>query len=340
MDEVLIDNFDDFSGLIHSSDEVPGYCRRRHGRGFLIFDEQGNKISDKAEKSRIKKIGIPPVWENVWICSDPKGHLQATGLDPRGRKQYLYHKNWIKFQQQSKFQKLKEFGYALPGIREKISKDLEQEGWSRERVLALVVGILDETYIRIGNKQYLNANKTYGLTTLRRKHLNTTPREAIIRYKGKHNKEHVVRINNKRFFHLVKECSELPGYEIFRYKDKNGKMRTVNSQDVNDYLQAITGDDFTSKDFRTWGGTVTAIKRYPQAKAKVKDNPRLKIRRAIVKEVARVLNNTIAISEQYYIHPKVLDALDSMYFSPARYTIKDKPETLETEEKVALAIIG
>lgn len=329
----------EYSGLIHSSDEDPGYSRKKHGRGFMYFDEKGNKITDKNEIERIKNIGIPPVWEEVWICPDPRGYLQVTGLDTRHRKQYLYHELWTSLQQETKFEKLVEFAYALPGIRKKIHKDLNQEEWTRERVIALIIGILDETYVRIGNKQYLELNETHGLTTLRRKHLKIGTSEAILKYKGKHKKERTVRINNKRFIKLVKECSELPGYEIFRYKSKNGKMVTVSSSDVNEYLQEIAGDKFTSKNFRTWGGTVTAIKKYPVAKEKVKQNRRLKLRRAIVKEVANELNNTIAISERYYIHPEVLDALDSLYFSPGRYNVNEKPEELDLEEKVVLTII-
>ncbi len=326
-------------GLIHSSDEGPGFSRKKHGKGFMYFDERGDKIKNDTIIKRIKKIGIPPVWGDVWICPDPMGHLQATGLDNRGRKQYLYHEDWIEFQQETKFESLVEFGYALPGIRKKILEDLKGDEWSREKVLALIIGILDETYIRIGNKHYLDINKTHGLTTLRRKHLNIKPNRAVLKYKGKHNKEHVVAINNKKFIQLVKECSELPGYEIFRYKSRNGKMISVSSSDVNEYLQEITGDAFTSKNFRTWGGTVTALKKYPLAKEKVKQNRRLKLRRAIVKEVAKELNNTIAISEKYYIHPDVLDALDSLYFSSKRYNVNEKPEELDLEEKAVLAII-
>ena len=326
-------------GLIHSSDEDPGYTRKKYGRGFMYFDEKNDKIVEEAIVRRIKNIGIPPVWEDVWICPDPYGHLQATGLDTRRRKQYLYHDDWIEFQQDTKFEKLVEFGYALPGIRRKILKDLQGNEWTREKVLALIIGILDETYIRIGNKQYLDINKTHGLTTLRRKHLKIKSNQAVLKYKGKHNKEHVVAITNKKFIQLVKECSELAGYEIFRYKSKNGKMVTVSSSDVNEYLQEIAGDNFTSKNFRTWGGTVTAIKRYPHAKRRVKENPRLKLRRAIVKEVAEELNNTVAISEKYYIHPDVLDTLDNENFSAKRYKVDDKPKSLDFEEKVALGII-
>ncbi len=331
---------DHYPALIHFSDEYPGYSRRRHGRGFTIFDEQGNRITDKSLIDRIKNIAIPPVWKEVWICPDPRGHLQATGIDNKGRKQYLYHDSWNRFQQETKFDNLAAFGYALPGIRKRIQKDLDQPQWTRERVIALIIGILDETYIRIGNKEYLHMNQTHGLTTLRRRHLSVGSRGAVFKYKGKHKKEHIVRISNKRFVKLVKECSDLPGHEIFRYKNDNGSMTPVNSYDVNEYLKNITGDSFTSKNFRTWGATVSAIKRYPHAKKRVKENPRLNLRRAIVKEVAAILNNTIATCEKYYIHPGVLDALDSFHFSPHRYKISLTSNLLDFEEKVALAIIG
>jgi DNA topoisomerase I len=339
MSETLIEFSEQYSGLIRSSDDVPGYCRKRRGRGFLIFDESRNKITEKAVIERIQKLGIPPIWKEVWICSDPRGHLQATGLDTRGRKQYLYHDDWIRVQQETKFEKLLTFGHALPEIRKKINADLNQKEWNRERVLALIIGILDETYIRIGNRHYLEMNKTHGLTTLRRKHLKIGSREAILKYNGKHNIEHIVRISNRKFIRLVKECSELPGHEIFRYKNDIGKTVAATSHDVNEYLQEITGERFTSKNFRTWGGTVTAIKRFPYAKKRVEENPRLKLRKAVVKEVAEVLNNTIAICEKYYIHPKVLDALDNINFSPRRYKLRNKPDALDWEEKLALAII-
>jgi DNA topoisomerase I len=328
------------TGLLRSSDDVPGYRRKRRGRGFVNFDELGNRISDKTVIERIQKLGIPPVWKEVWICPNPRGHLQATGLDMRGRKQYLYHEDWTRIQQESKFEKLVAFGYALPEIRKKINKDLNQDKWTRERVIALIVGILDETYIRIGNKQYLEVNKTHGLTTLRRKHLKIGSHEAILKYNGKHNIEQIVRINNRKFIRLVKECSELPGHELFCYKNDTGKTIAVSSYDVNEYLKDITGDGFTSKNFRTWGGTITAIKRYPHAKRRVEENPRLKLRRAIVKEVAGILNNTVAICEKYYIHPVVLDALDNLEFTPDNYPLEDQPSALDFEEKVALAIIG
>jgi len=326
-------------GLVHSSDEYPGFKRKKHGKGFTYLDKGGQRITDKIVLKRLKQLTIPPMWSDVWICPLPHGYLQATGKDIKGRKQYIYHDEWRMKRQQNKFEKLEDFAKELPLIRKEVEKQLRRKGWPRKKVIALVIGILDETYSRIGNQHYLQANGTYGLTTLRRKHMQIDKEGIHFEYKAKSQKMRKINILNKRFVKLIKECSELSGYEIFRYREKPGKTTPVDSTDVNQFLQNITREDFTSKNFRTWGGTILAIKKYPEALLKKKNNPRIKLRRAIVKEVAKELGNTIAVSEKYYIHPTVLDALDEN-FSPENYPLNTQPEDLETEEKLALAIIN
>ena len=326
-------------GLIHVSDNTPGFTRKKHGKGFAYYDTTGRKITDQKINRRLNALAIPPAWENVWISPSTAGYLQATGVDSKNRKQYLYHPRWLEYQQASKFSKIKEFARVLPEIRETVSANLMKPGWPKDKVLSLIIGILDETYIRIGNNQYLDENGTKGLTTLRRKNLILEDDSVTFSYKGKSGKYRRLMIYNSLFRKLIRECSELRGYEVFRYEDKGRRTVPVHSGDVNDFLKEITGEEFTSKNFRTWGGTVLAVKNFPGARRKVRENPRLKLRRAVVKEVADALNNTVSVSEKYYIHPAVLEALDNPDFSGYDYNTASMPGGLSPEEKTALAII-
>ncbi|KAF5037892.1 Eukaryotic DNA topoisomerase I, catalytic core [anaerobic digester metagenome] len=326
------------TSLNYTPVDAPGYTRKRSGRGFAYFDDEGNKITSKEELTRIRQLAIPPMWTNVWICRDENGHIQATGRDARNRKQYLYHTDWTAHQQQSKFSRLLEFGYTLPLIRKEVEHYLRKRGWPREKVLALVLAVLDETYVRIGNRYYYETNGTHGLTTLRRKNLEINGRNVVFRYKAKSNKIREVKIRNNRLTRLITQCSELRGYEIFRYMDEHGKTIPVDSGDVNAFLREITGKEFTSKNFRTWGGAVLAVKLFPEAKEKTLQNKRLKLSRAIVKEVAKQLGNTISICEKYYIHPTVLQTL-CKDFNPEEFSGKSYPEGLNTYEKMVLAIL-
>ncbi len=327
------------TGLIYVAHDTPGIQRKKQGRRFIYFDKNQKKISQKSAINRIENLSIPPMWKDVWICQSPNGYLQATGLDEMGRKQYLYHKEWTAHQQNLKFQKLLEFGYALTEIRKKVKSHLRKKGWHKEKVIALIVSILDETYIRIGNKIYQDLHGTYGLTTLRRKNLEILQDGILFKYKAKSQKYKTVKLKSKRFKRLIKECSELSGYEVFRYEDKSGKTIPVESKDVNEYLNKISGENFTSKNFRTWGATVLAIKNYPIALQKVKENKRLKLKRSIVKEVAKELDNTISVCEKYYIHPTVLSALLDEDYSSKKFKVKDKPKKLKYEEKLVLSIL-
>jgi DNA topoisomerase I len=329
---------DEEYGLIHVSLDEPGFTRRRKGKAFAYYDDQDQLITDKQIIERIKRLGIPPMWEKVWICPWANGYLQATGLDARKRKQYIYHPDWTSYQQSSKFLKLSEFAYALPGIRNTIEMNLRKQGWKREKVLSLVLAILDEHYLRVGNRRYFQQNETHGLTTLRRKHLVAEGRNIAIRFKGKSHKFHNVQIRNPRLRKLVIACSELRGYELFKYLDEEGKVVPVDSKDVNDFLREISGQDFTSKFFRTWGGTVLAVKNFPKAMERKQQNPRIKLEREIVKQVADELNNTVAVCRTYYIHPSVLLSLNED-FSPDDYDTSNQPRELSQEERLVLSVI-
>ncbi|AHM60510.1 DNA topoisomerase [Flammeovirgaceae bacterium 311] len=328
--------------LIYVTDDEPGYRRKKWGRGHQYFDPAGSRISRDELKDRLKTLVIPPMWENVWICKRKNGHLQVTGYDEKGRKQYLYHPLWQEYRSRHKFDKMIEFGHALPRIREQVAKDLRRKGWPKEKILALVVSILDETHVRIGNREYLKENNTYGLTTLRRKHLVLEDGEATFTYKAKHGIEQKVTIDNKKLVKLIKECSELPGYELFRYQEGALAGQAVDSGDVNEYLKEISGEDFSSKNFRTWGGTVTTVERLEDAIEDITENPKRELTPTLVKKVAERLGNTEAVCREYYIHPCVLDSVDSGYLlqSLRRFKTTDQgPYGLRPLEQVTLKVL-
>ena len=292
--------------LVHVSSDDPGYTRKGRGKGFTYFDEHGKKISSKEELDRIKKLRIPPAWKNVWICPRPNGHLQATGIDSRGRKQYLYHSIWTEKSNLDNFDRMEGFAKALPDIRKSIERDLRKKEWPREKVLALIVSILDVTSIRIGNKAYEQENGTFGLTTLRRKHLKKNGNSIKFEFKAKGGIFRTTEIKGKRISRLIKECSELPGQEVFRYMDDEGKTHPIYSQDVNQYLQDISKGEYTAKDFRTWGGTVAAIEMFPEAIAEMENSKNKSLEKNIVRKAAEKLGNTVAVCRAHYIHPIIL----------------------------------
>ncbi|UII24128.1 DNA topoisomerase IB [Fulvivirga ligni] len=329
-------------GIHYISDDCQGFTRKKRGKGFEYFDCDGDKITNTSAIERIEELVIPPMWKDVWICQEENGHLQVTGYDEKGRKQYIYHTKWTEYQQKNKFSRLKEFGEKLPLIRKKIEEDINKKGWPKEKILALIVMMLDEYYIRIGNKRYEHENKTYGLTTLRRKHITEKDGHLVIGFKAKSGKQREIDITDKKLIKLIKKTSELPGYEIFKYLDGEKKSHRLDSHDVNEYLVDITGEYFTAKDFRTWGGTVLAIENIDEARKEIEENPRKKLETALVKKVSSVLGNTVAVCREYYIHPKVMDVL--MKNSVGHYTkkslngLKYKSE-LSKAEQLALKII-
>lgn len=331
-------------GLVYGSDEEPGYYRKRVGRGFVYLDEGKTKVVDEALIKRIKDLKIPPMWKEVWVCKKVNGHLQATGKDQRGRKQYLYHPKWSAYRNTSKFKRMAEFARALPAIRKTSLRDMSLQGWPKDKVLGLVVQLLNEAFIRIGNVFYKEQNQTYGLTTLRRKHLKVEGKSVSLQYKAKSGKYRKIGIENVRLRKLVTKCSALPGHEIFRYHDETDKKwYCIDSHDVNEYLHRITGEQFSSKDFRTWGGSVTAIEKLQEAKAEVRENGRKALVPTLVKKVAEKLGNTVSICREYYIHPAILNAVENESIPEFTKGLNKKYSKLKNElsqsELVALRII-
>lgn len=328
--------------LFYVTDEEPGFLRKKWGKGHRYYDPTGKPVDKQILDDRLQTLVIPPMWENVWICANPNGHLQCTGYDEKGRKQYLYHPLWQEHRSRHKFDKLLEFGQALPKIRERIAQDLRKRDWPKEKVLALVVSLLDETYVRIGNQAYLKENKTYGLTTLRRKHLALEGKKAIFSYRAKSGVQQQVSVNNPRLVRLIQQCNELPGHELFRYYEGSGSGTSVDSGEVNQYLKEISGEDFSSKNFRTWGGSVTAIERLQEAQQEVAENPRKDLTATVVKKVAERLGNTEAVCRDYYIHPYILESIENGYLPQNLYRFKTSeqvPHGLKPTEQITLKVM-
>lgn len=329
--------------LIYVGEEFPGFLRKKIGEQFAYFDKKGQEITKVKVLERIQQLVIPPMWEDVWICKNVKGHLQVTGYDARGRKQYIYHPDWTSFRQDSKYGKLEKIGKKLPQIRTAVEKDIRKKGWPREKILALIVMMLDEYFIRIGNKFYERENKTYGLTTLRRKHIVEENGKLYLSYKAKSGKHRKIKVESRQLTNLIKKMSELPGHEVFKYQDSSGSYHRVQSNDVNQYLLEISGESFTAKDFRTWGGTVLAVDHYEASLETVKEFPSRKLDVTIVKNVAEVLGNTVKVCRQYYIHPKVMQVL--LEGSVKRYERRKlkgvtDPDQLSDNEQTVLKILG
>jgi len=296
--------------LNYTDPRKPGILRKKRGKGFTYTFENGKPVTAKNTLERISKLVIPPMWKNVWINKDPKGHIQVTGLDQKGRKQYIYHPQWTDQQQHQKYQRIKSFGLALPQIRSRIADDMLLEGWPRNKVLAIMVMILDEMFIRVGNVTYARENGTYGLSTLRRKHVSLDGKVATFEYKAKSGKYRKLTLEDEELVPLIKECMELPGYDLFRYYDEEAKCyNNLFSDDVNTYLKEITGAEFSAKDFRTWAGSVLTVSLREEALQEKAENPRKKLDNILINLVAEKLGNTVSICKTYYIHPVILDAV-------------------------------
>jgi DNA topoisomerase-1 len=297
------------AGLRYISDETtPGIRRAGKLNHFRYMDARGRPITSRAELERIRSLAIPPAWTDVWICPHPLGHLQATGRDARGRKQYRYHAQWRQVRDEEKYGRLIEFAQALPRIRRKTSADLNRRGLTRERVLAAVVQLLEKTLIRIGNEEYARDNRSYGLTTMREQHATIAGAHVNFEFRGKSGIRHAINLHDARLARIVKACRDLPGYELFQYVDEDGKRQTVDSADVNAYLRELSGTDFTAKDFRTWAGTVMAAKALADAAGfKSVTEAKRNIVKA-VEAVAKRLGNTKAVCRRCYIHPASIDS--------------------------------
>ena len=295
------------AGLRYVSDQQPGFSRQRKGEEFEYFDTKGKPIRDEQRLLRIKRVAIPPAWTDVWICPSPNGHIQATGRDARRRKQYRYHERWREIRDENKYDRLVSFGKALPKIRRRLKKDLALSGLPREKVLATIVQLLERSFIRVGNEEYARENKSFGLTTMQDRHVDVKGSKLRFRFRGKSGRQHEVDVTDRRIARIVSRLQDLPGQSLFQYLDDEGNVRDITSQDVNEYLREITGEDFTAKDFRTWAGTVLAAVALSAAgEFETKKQAKANIKHAI-SAVAEVLGNTPAVCRQCYIHPIVLE---------------------------------
>jgi DNA topoisomerase I len=296
------------AGLRYVSDDQPGFSRQRKGEEFEYLDRKGKPIRDEQRLLRIKRLAIPPAWTGVWICPSPNGHIQATGRDARRRKQYRYHERWREIRDENKYDRLVNFGKALPKIRRRLKKDLALSGLPRERVLATIVQLLERSLIRVGNEEYARKNKSFGLTTMQDRHVDVKGSKLRFRFRGKSGRQHEVDVTDRRIARIASKLQDLPGQSLFQYLDDEGNVRDITSQDVNEYLREITGEDFTAKDFRTWAGTVLAAMALNAAgEFETKKQAKGKIKNAI-EAVAKILGNTPTICRQCYIHPAVVEA--------------------------------
>ena len=294
--------------LRYVSDGRLGIRRRKSGEGFTYINADGEAVADEGTLARIKALAIPPAWTEVWICSLAHGHLQASGRDAKGRKQYRYHARWRQFRDESKYSRMARFGAALPRIRERVDEHLALPRLERHKVLAIVIRLLETTFIRVGNEEYARANKSFGLTTLRDRHVKIDGAKIHFRFRGKSGKEHEIKVTSRRMARLIKRCRDLPGQDLFQYLDADGDPQPVDSGDVNEYLREISGEDFTAKDFRTWAGTLLAARCLTAAGDFASATAAKSACVNAVASVAESLGNTPAICRKCYIHPAVLEA--------------------------------
>ena len=298
--------------LHYVSDAVPGIRRERRGKGFRYIGPDGQPLRDRAELDRIRRLAIPPAYTQVWICGSPAGHIQATGRDARGRKQYRYHPDWRRARDADKFERMLEFGDALPRIRARVERDLKASDPrpGRETVLATVVRLLDTTLVRIGNDEYARSNGSYGLTTLRNRHARVQGPEITLQFRGKSGVLHRVALEDPRVARIVRRCQAMPGQALFQYVGEDGELRGVGSEDVNDYLREASGDEFTAKNFRTWHASVHALALLGELPGERGDDEPFTRRELndVLADVAKRLGNTVAVCRKSYVHPRVLEA--------------------------------
>lgn len=296
------------AGLRYVSDEMPGIRRVRKGRAFSYVSVDGKPVTDETELARIQAIGVPPAYECVWICPVANGHLQATAVDARGRKQYRYHKKWREVRDETKYHRMIDFAQALPKVRAAVERDLALPGMPREKVLAAVVRLLEETTIRVGNEEYAKENDSYGLTTMLNKHATVQGANVRFRFKGKSGVKHTIALRDKPLAKIVRACQDIPGQELFGYFDDDGNAHDVTSNDVNDYIREVSRGDFTAKDFRTWVGTVQCALLLAEHEFVETQSERKRKLNDVVKQVAQRLGNTPAVARKSYIHPEIIAA--------------------------------
>ncbi|MDB5650026.1 MAG: topoisomerase [Hyphomicrobiales bacterium] len=331
-------------GLRYVSDDEPGFTRRKAGRGFTYYDTAGKIIRDASSLKRLRSLAVPPAYHDVWICRDAAGHIQATGRDEKGRKQYRYHAKWHEARDSAKYEHMLTFAKAPPAIREQIAAHMRLRNLSREKVLATVVHLLETTLIRVGNEDYARTNKSYGLTTLRDRHVEIDGGELKFEFKGKSGKSWKLQIRDKRIARVVKQCQDLPGQHLFQYVDDEGAQQAVTSSDVNAYLREISGTQITAKDFRTWAGTVLAAMALSEFEA-VDSAARAKRNvKAAIERVAARLGNTPTICRKCYVHPEVVQSyLDGQVLSEVKDEIdaelREDLAYLEPEEAALLVLL-
>ena len=329
------------ANLVYTSEEEMCIERRKRGKGFSYL-KKGEPLRSKQELERLKKLAIPPAWRKVKICPFPNGHLQVVGRDARNRKQYIYHPDWSAFRNRTKFYKMSAFGEILPGVRKRVDKDLDAEGLPRKKVLALVVRLMEETHIRIGNDTYARQNKSYGLSTLRSRHVKIARNRMKFEFVGKRGKEHAVTVRNKKLIRLVNQCEEIPGWEIFKYYDESGEKKTIDSGMVNEYIQETAGSKFSAKDFRTWSATKIFFEKlrelgYAEAEKENKKN----ILEAY-DAAAEALGNTRSVCRSYYVHPHVVALYESGHIEPYFRKVANKQSSrayLSQTEEVLLEML-
>ena len=330
--------------LIYVSDKDPGIERSRHGKNF-IYTKNGKRVTDKNDLLRIRKLVLPPAWENVWICVLHNGHLQATGLDIKKRKQYRYHPDWNILRNHTKFYRLLEFGKVLPSIRLQLEKDLSLKGLPQEKILAAIVMLMERTNIRVGNNVYEKLYGSFGLTTLKDKHVEVKANNIIFSFKGKKGIHHNIGLKNKKLSAIVQKCKDIPGKELFQYYDDEGNARSVDSGMVNEYIKKISGSDFTAKDFRTWSGTVNAFLAFKEIGfAETETATKKNIVEALDK-VAAQLGNTRTVCKKYYVHPVIISMYESKglgkYFKELEeIEADDSKADLTSDEKIIMKILA
>ena len=298
------------AGLRYVGDETPGIARRRDGEHFVYVDARGKPVNDEKTLARIKHLAIPPAYEDVWICARADGHLQATGRDARGRKQYRYHARWREVRDEAKYERMIAFGHALPAVRARLERDLGRPGLPREKVIATVIELLEATSIRVGNDEYARANHSYGLTTMQSRHVRIDGTRLLFTFRGKSGVRHAIDVRNRKLARIVKTLRDLPGQELFHFVDDEGISHRIDSGDVNAYLHDVTGKPFTAKDFRTWAGTIACALALSSAGADSGEPSAAELKRrlnAAIGDVAKMLGNTPAVCRKCYIHPAVIE---------------------------------
>jgi DNA topoisomerase I len=332
------------SGLVHVSDDALGICRLRRGGSFMYRRPDGLRLRDAQQLDRIKKLAIPPAYTSVWICPSPRGHLQATGRDARDRKQYLYHPEWRKARDETKFDRMTDFGAALPRIRSKVAHDLDAGVGSQvlhQTVIAAIVRLLDTTLVRVGNDEYARSNGSFGLTTLRKRHVDLQGSKLRLRFRGKSGITHEVALQDRRIARIVRRCQTLPGQELFQYLDDASDAHSIGSADVNDYLRIVSGGEFTAKDFRTWHGSVHALQLWRQLGVTEKASQTVTTANQLIAEVAKRLGNTVAVCRKSYVHPRVLALLtgEASKKSPPSANLPPHKAGLSMGERAFLALL-